>query len=787
MGAKYFGASVPRREDPRLLTGAARYVDNIVLAGTLHAAFLRSPHGHARIRSIDVEEARQVPGVAAVFAFETLEQWMRPLPLFGAVPPGLAASVDVRMKQAPQYPLAEAAVRYVGEIVAMVVADSRQIAENALDAIGAEYEPLPPVVDMVAAGEASAPLLHPEWGDNVAVAFEHTVGDPDAAVRDADVVMKERFTIQRYVGMPIELRGVLSSYDRALDTLTTWTNTQVPHFVQQNLASVLELPVHKVRVTAPDVGGGFGTKANGYPEDVLVPLASRVLGRPVKWAEDRREHLMAAAHARHQVHDVEIGAARDGTILGIRDRIWVDLGAYNCWGIVLPYNTVAHLLGPYRVKNLFVDVTGVVTNKMPNAPYRGAGRPEVVFAIERAVDCLARELGIDPADVRRRNFVRAEEMPYEVGMPYRDGNPLVYDSGDFPATLEQALAAAGYAEFRAEQERLRGQGVYQGIGMAGYVEGTGIGPYEAASVRVDLSGRVLAATGAASQGQGHETTFAQVVADALGVPLDWVTVVGGDTAAVPFGVGTYASRGAVTAGSSLAVAAEVVRGKLVDAAAKLFEVAPEDVALEDGRVGIRGVADSAMPLGRQVQACLPTFAAPGAAPPQFAAEAYHHVPTVTYSNAVHVARVQVDPDTGTVEILKYVVAHDCGPVINPRIVDGQIHGGVAQGIGGALFEELVFDENAQLLTGSLMDYLVPTAMEVPKIETVHLHTPSPRNPLGVKGVGEGGAISPPAAVANAVEDALAPFGVRITETPVGPSRIVELLVARRAAKRGGTA
>jgi aerobic carbon-monoxide dehydrogenase large subunit len=783
MGAKYFGAAVPRREDPRLLTGNGRYVDDVQLPGLLQAAFLRSPYGHARVVSVNAEPARRVAGVVGVFTYETLVRWMKPMATFGAVPPLLGKAIDFQIKQAGQYPLVRDTARYVGEIVAMVVAEDRHSAENGAEAIEVEYAPLPPVVDMVAAAEKGSPLVHPEWGDNVALTFTNTLGDPDHALREADVVVSERFNIQRYVGMPLEGRGVVASYDRYDGRLTTWNSTQTPHFVQQHLARVFDLPVHKVRVIAPDVGGGFGTKANGYAEDVLVPLAARELGCPVKWVEDRREHFMAAAGARHQVHQIEIGAKRNGTIVALRDSIWLDLGAYNSWGVVLPYNTVAHLLGPYRVRNLFVDVKAVVTNKMPNAPYRGAGRPEVVFAVERAVDCLARELGLDPAEVRRKNFVRADEMPYDLGMPYRDGNPLVYDSGDFPATLEQALAAAGYADFRAEQAGLRAEGIFRGIGLAAYVEGTGIGPYESASVKIDLSGRVVVATGACSQGQGHETTWAQLAADALGVPLDWVTIVEGDTDALPFGLGTYASRGAVTAGSSIVVAAGEVREKLVSAAAQMMETAPDDIVIEDGQVAIRGVAESAIPLGRLVEACLPTFAAPGVAEPKFEASAFHHVPTVTFSNAVHVALVEVDPETGVVQVLRYVVAHDCGPVINPPIVDGQIHGGVAQGLGGALLEELVYDDNAQLLTGSFMDYLVPTTMDVPPIENVHLHTPSPRNPLGVKGVGEGGAISPPAAIANAIEDALAPYAIRVTATPVSPERIMALLRQARGAKR----
>lgn len=780
MGGKYFGAAVKRREDPRFLRGEARYVDDVKLAGMLHAAFLRSPHAHARIAKIRTEAARALSGVARVFTFTDLERWMKPLPLFGAVPPGLAAAIRFDVRQAPQFALCRERARYVGEIVAMVVAESRARAEDALDLIEVEWEPLPAVVDMMRAAESGGLLIHPEWGTNVGVGFTHSIGDANGAFARAEVVVSESFRIQRYVGMPIECRGVVAAWDRRDGTLTTWNSTQVSHFVQQGLTVALDLPPHKIRVVAPDLGGGFGTKASGYAEDALVPIAAMVLGRPVKWIEDRREHMGGATHARHQTHEIALAAMRDGTILGVRDRIWLDLGAYNVWGIVLPYNTVAHLIGPHRIKHMRVDVQGVVTNKTPNAPYRGAGRPETVFAMDRAVDCLARELGMDPAELRRRNYIRADELPYDFGMPYRDGNPLIYDTGDFPAALEAALEAAGYAEFRREQERLRAQGVYRGVGISGYVEGTAIGPYEGATVKLDLHGRVLVATGAVSSGQGHETSFAQVAADALGVPLDWVTVIGGDTAAVPFGVGTFASRSAVTAGNSIADACREVRAKLARAAATLLEAAPEDIEIEDGKAFVRGTPGSAVDLARVVQASIPTFAKPGVASPDFEASAYHHVPTVTYASAVHVAQVEVDTGTGGVKLLRYVVAHDCGKVINPIIVEGQVHGGVAQGVGGALFEDMAYDTEGQLLAGSLMDYLVPTASDLPPIETVHLEFPSPRNPLGVKGLGEGGAISPPAAIANAIEDALAPFGVRITETPVTPARIQALLSAASA-------
>jgi carbon-monoxide dehydrogenase large subunit len=775
MGAKYFGAAVRRREDPRFLRGEGRFLDDVTLPGLLHAVLLRSPHAHARIARLDVTAARAMPGVAGVFTFADLAPFMKPLPLFGAPPPGLAAAIDFDIRQAPQFALARDRVRYVGEAVAMVVADSPARAEDALTRIEVEWDPQPAIVDMVAAAEAGAPLVHAEWGTNVAVGFTHAIGDVDRVFAEAEAVFTETFRIQRYVGMPLEGRGVVAEWDRRTGTLTTWNSTQVSHFVQQGLTAALDLPPHKIRVIAPDLGGGFGTKASGYAEDVLIPLAARGLGRPVKWIESRQEHMMSAAHARHQTHRISLAARRDGTILGVRDRIWLDLGAYNVWGIVLPYNTVAHLLGPHRVRDMRVDVQGVVTHKTPNAPYRGAGRPETVFAMDRAVDGLARQLGVDPADIRRRNYLAERDLPWDLGMPYRDGNPLIYDSGDFRAALEAALEAAGYEAFRKEQAALRERGTWRGIGISGYVEGTAIGPFEGARVTLDLAGRVLVATGAVNSGQGHETSFAQVAADALGVPLDWVTVVGGDTAAVPFGVGTFASRSGVTAGNSIADAARAVRAKVVTAAAALLEASEADIEIEDGEIFVRGARASAVALERVVRASIPTFAKPGVAPADFDATAYHHVPTVTYASAVHVAQVEVDRDSGAVKLLRYVVAHDCGTVINPMIVEGQVHGGVAQGVGGALFEEMAYDDDGQLLSGTLMDYVVPRADDLPWIDCVHLEYPSTRNPLGAKGLGEGGAISPPAAIANAIDDALAPLGVRLTATPALPARVRELI------------
>ncbi len=776
---RYVGATVRRREDPRLLAGRGQYVDDIPIEGCLYAAIVRSPHAHARLVSIDLERARCHPSVAGCFAFADLSEVLVPLPSAGLPPPALEARVRFHMRTAAQFPLAATHVRYVGEPVAVLLADNRAAAEDALALIDVVYDPLPAVTSVQRGLEAGAPLVHPGWGDNLAVSFAMRVGDPDGAFAGAPVRLRSTFGVPRSAGMPLEPRGVLAVPDRGDAGMTVWASTQVPHLLQRALTDALRLPAHKVRVVAPDVGGGFGTKCSVYPEDVLIPVVAARLRRPLKWIETRREHMQSATHSREQLHDAEIAAAADGTILGFRDRLALDQGAYNPWGIVQPYNTVAHMLGPYRIRNAAFEARSVVTNKAPHAPYRGAGRPEAVFVMERMLDLLAAHLGIDPADLRRRNTIRGDEMPYDAGFLYRDGNPCVYDSGDFAGALERVLDHVGYEAFRREQQALRSRGVYRGVGIAAYVEGTGIGPFESAAVRVDASGKIVVATGACSQGQGHETTFAQIAADALGVGLDDITVIGGDTREVAAGVGTFASRSLVVAGNAVAGAAQEVRQKLVRAAAALLEAAEDDLDVEDGRVFVRGTPSGGMTLANIVRSSLPTLQGARVADPIFEALRYQTVPTVTFASAVHIAVVQVDLETGAVAILRYVVAHDCGRVVNPLIVEGQIHGGVAQGIGGGLCEILAYDAAGQLLTGSLADYAVPKARDLPRIETIHLEYPSPRNPLAVKGVGEGGAIAPPAALANAVEDALAPFGVRITEGPVTPARIVSLIAASR--------
>ncbi|HEV2281244.1 MAG TPA: xanthine dehydrogenase family protein molybdopterin-binding subunit [bacterium] len=779
MSGRYVGAVVRRREDPRLLTGSGQYVDDIPAAGCLYAAVVRATHAHARLARVDLARARRHPSVVACFAFADLADALVPLPSAGIAPPALDARVRFQMRTASQFPLAATHVRYVGEPLAVIVADGRAAAEDAAALVDAAYEPLPVVTDVVRGLEAGAPLIHPDWGDNVAVSFAMRVGDPEGAFARAAVRVRAAFHVPRSAGMPLEPRGVLAVPDRRGGGITVWSSTQVPHLLQRALADALRMPAHRVRVIAPDVGGGFGTKCSVYPEDTLMPVVAARLRRPVKWIETRREHMQSATHSREQLHEAEIAAAADGAILGFRDRLLLDQGAYNPWGIVQPFNTVAHMLGPYRIRNAAFEARSVVTNKTPHAPYRGAGRPEAVFVMERMLDLLARRLAIDPADLRRRNIIRGDEMPYDAGFPYRDGNPCVYDSGDFAAALERALDRVGYDAFRREQKTLWARGVHRGIGIAAYVEGTGIGPYESAAVRLDSSGKVLVATGACSQGQGHETSFAQIAADALGVGLDDITVVGGDTRELAAGVGTFASRSLVVAGNAVAGAAQDVRRKVVRAAAALLEAAEGDLDVEDGRVFVRGSPGRALTLANVVRSSLPTLQGARVADPIFEASRYETVPTVTFASAVHVAVVEVDPETGAVAILRYVVAHDCGRVVNPLIVEGQIHGGLAQGIGGGMSELIAYDGAGQLLSGSLMDYAVPKARDLPRFETIHLEYPSPRNPLAVKGVGEGGAIAPPAALANAVEDALAPFGVRITDGPLAAERIVALIAAAR--------
>jgi len=662
------------------------------------------------------------------------------------------------------HPLAGDRVRYVGEPVAIVAAEDPYLAEDALELIEVRYEQLPAVVDAETALKPGAPLLHEDAESNLAATVTQRVGDPDVAFAHADVVLGYNFRFGRLSGQPLETRGVVAVYERTKvgESFIVWDSTQSPHTARRVLAEMLRVPLHAIRVIAPDVGGGFGIKNRLYAEEFLVPFLARHLGCPVRWIEDRREDLLTTYQAREQAHHLEVAASRDGTIQAIRDRFVADNGAYSPFGLVAPFNTTTTLPGPYRLRNYHVEMRAAYTNKPGMAPYRAAGRPPAVFAMERAIDLVARQVGMDPAEVRFRNVVQPDQFPYRLGLTDRDGSEVCYDSGDYPTCLRKAIELADVAAFRRQQEEERTAGRYLGLGLGCYVESTGRGPFEGATVRVEPSGEVVVMTGSAPQGQSHETTLAQLCADRLGVNLDAVTVVTGDTAAIPLGVGTYATRSAVVAGNAVSVAARAVRDKAIRMAAQMLETSPQDLELRQGIIWVRGVPESQISLARVasvVSSPPPAFIFPEGLEPGLEATHYFHPIGNTYANGVHVAIVEVDVETGIVSLLRYVVVHDCGTVINPAVVDGQVHGGVGQGIGNALLEEMVYDAAGQPLTTSYLDYLLPTAMEVPPIELGHHETPSPLNPEGIKGAGEGGTMPAPAAIANAVDDALAPFGV----------------------------
>ncbi|HUC73186.1 MAG TPA: xanthine dehydrogenase family protein molybdopterin-binding subunit, partial [Stellaceae bacterium] len=722
--------------------------------------------------------ARAAPGVAIALSGADLLQMLPPVPEGQISMPSKWATVVQHSFLNPQEPLlAHDKVRHVGEAVAIVVAETRDQAEDAAEFVACELEELPAVVDPEAALRADSPIVHDQYKTNLIGAFSVGRGDVEAAFAGAPHRLKRRFYHHRYAAVPMECRGVVAAYDPRTQSATIWSSTQVVHWVRREAAALLGLPEARVRCVALDVGGGFGGKGHVYPEDLLVAFLARKLGRPVRWIEERREHMMSATHSRDQLHDVEVAFDDDGHILALRDDYIVDCGAWNPIGSGVAYNTAVHLTGPYKIENLAASGKIVVTNKVPNAPYRGAGRPEAAFAMERTIDLVARTLGLEPAELRRRNMIGAEEMPYRVGIPYRDGEPIVYDSGDYPGALEKALAAVGgIAAFRRRQRQARAEGRCLGLGIGFYIEGTGVGPFESAFVRIDPSGKIYVTCGAAPQGQGMETIFSQVMADLWQVAPEDVVLTFADTAAIAIGFGTMASRSTVTASAAMHTASGRLRDKVFAIAAHLLECAPADLELRPGGgVGIVGVPGAQVSLAQIAQAARPGWEV--TRPPGVEAgleeTAYWQPETVTWSYAVHVAIIEVDRETGRVAIDNYAVAHDCGIVVNPMLVEGQIMGGAAQGLGGILCERIAYDANGQLLSGSLMDYALPTAADIPSMTIIHQHSPSPLNPLGVKGVGEGGAVAPPAAITNAVCDALAPFGVELNATPIRPEQIVK--------------
>jgi carbon-monoxide dehydrogenase large subunit len=718
---KFVGDRLLRKEDPRLLRGRGRYVGDIVLPGMLHAAILRSPHAHARIAGIDVARAAKTPGVAGVLTFADLGDAAGPLPI---VPPHPALhGRNFRL-------LAADRARFVGEAVAVVAAESRDAAEDARALIAVAWEPLPPVQGPAAPGAAR---VHDDVPDNLAGRVTLSRGDVGAALAAAPRRAEVTLTIGRGGGQPMETRGVVADYDAVADRLTVWASSQVPHQVRQFICDLLGLEPRRVRVVAPDVGGGFGAKLIVYPEDVLIPLLALRFRRPVRWLEDRLEHMLTATQERTQVHAVEVGFDDEGRLLALRDQFVHDTGAYTPRGLVVPLLSASMLAGPYRVPNVEVTFESVYTNRVPVTPYRGAGQPQAVFVIERVMDLIARETGRDRAAVRFANLVRPADMPYDVGLPnYRGSGNVVYDSGDYPAVLRRALEMADYEGLARECRRAREAGRLLGVGVACYVELTGVGPFEGATVRVDPAGRISVFTGVASQGQGLETTLAQIAADELGITPAEVDVIAGDTLGIDRGIGTFASRAAVVGGSAVALAARALHAE----AARL--------AAGHGTVRL----------------------APG-----LEATHFFEPPGIAYSSGAHVALAEVDPETLRIRLRGYWVSHDSGRLINPAIVEGQLQGAVALGIGSALLEEVRYDAAGQPLGASYMEYALPRSDDIPPVAIDHLETLSPLNPLGLKGVGESGALPVPAVVASAVEDALAGRGIRVDRMPLTPAAL----------------
>jgi carbon-monoxide dehydrogenase large subunit len=771
MGAKHFGARVARLEDPALLTGRARFVDDMHLPGALHACFVRSPHPHARIRSIDTAAARAMSGVHAVLTADDLPSRMASSQIPMLVPNPLIKTPRTQLA------LARHEVCYVGQTIAMVVADSRYLAEDAAAAVAVDFDMLPAASDCRAAARPDAPRAHSDLASNIAAVVPMSYGDVDGAFAGAAHVLGDELALHRGAAMTLETRAVAASYDASADLLTVWSATQTPHLCRGTLADLLERDLESIRVIAPHVGGGFGTKAPFYAEEAAIPAAAMKLGWPVTWQEDRREHFLSSTQERDQHWTVAIAVDANGKILGLRGTMLHDNGAFLPWGIIVPFIAATTFPGPYVVPAYRLEATVVLTNRVPTTVVRGAGRPQAVFAMERLMDRVARELKLDRAEVRRRNMIQPEQMPYSVGLVFRDGKPVIYASGDFPKSQTRALILSDYDGFGARQAQARAQGRYRGIGIGNYVEGTGLGPFEGVTVRVLPNGKVAVATGATSQGQGTRTALSQIVADEVGCRLDDIILTAGDTGAISQGVGAFASRQAINAGSSASIAGTSVRKQIVALAARVLGVPESEIDVEDGRATGRTGNKPSIGFGELARLAqgMPGFSFPAGQAPGLEHTAYFTPPQASYCNGTHVAEVEVDPQTGSVTIVNYTVAHDSGNVINPLIVDGQVQGGVAHGIGNALFEFMKYDAGAQPLTTSFQDYLLPAAPDVPSCAIEHVETPNPLNPLGVKGAGEGGTIPAPAAIISAIEDALSPFGVRFAEMPLTPDRIVAAL------------
>jgi CO/xanthine dehydrogenase Mo-binding subunit len=785
MTTQMFGAPIHRREDSRLVTGQGRYLDDLG-HDALEAAFVRSPHAHARIVDIDASEAVEIDGVVAIYTHEDLSGPAgEPLPLLIPHPTLTHGRTG--------YALAKDEVNHVGEAIVMVVATDRYIAEDACQRIAVTYERLPVVVGLEHARDGAV-LVHEDAPGNVAAHMVQEVGDVEAALASSVNRLSLDLTIERSASMPMEGKGVYARWDDERDELRLWSSTQTSTGVRAAVAARLGLPLAKVECIAPDVGGGFGVKImHPWPEEIMVPWAAKLLGRPVKWTEDRREHFISSAHERGQLQHVEVGFDERGVVTALDVKFWHDNGAYTPYGIIVPIITSTQLLGPYKPGAYRCEFWSLYTNTVLVTPYRGAGRPQGCFLMERTMDAIADHLGLDRAEVRSRNFILPEDMPYDHGLLFQDGRPLKYDSGDFPASLALLKDLVGWDDFADYRAQAQAEGRQVGLGIGCYVEGTGVGPYEGGHIQVETSGRVNVSTGLTSQGQGHETAFAQVVAQELGVRFEDVHVTTGDTRKMPYAVGTFASRAAVMSGNAIALAARQVRAKALRIAADALEVSVDDLEIADGEISVKGAPGQSMSLGTVSVLSNPlryafdeaTKAAtqftgtfdPDKPPvadddePGLEGKDFYSPTQATFANGMHAAIVETDPVTAEIRILRYCVIHDCGPMINPMIVEGQVHGGVAQGVGGALYERMVYDEGGQLLNASFMDFLMPYASEVPHIETDHLETRSPLNPLGIKGAGEAGCIPVSAVIASAISDA---EGFPITSMPISPAELWDL-------------
>ncbi len=777
----YIGTRAPRKEDPKLISGRGTFTDDVTLPGTVYVSLVRSPHAHARIRRIDAAAARKEPGVVTVVTGKDAEA-TGVLPVFIAVP---------GMNGTKHMPLATDKARHAGDAVAAVVADTRQAAKRAADMVIVDYEPLPVVVDGTKALEPGAPILHEELGTNLVFTYPVKGGDIDKAFRDAEATVKLRIVNQRLIPNAMEPRSVVAKFEAG--ELTEWTSTQIPHFVQLILAVNLGLSQNKVRVIAPDVGGGFGSKLQVYAEDLLVAHLARMLGRPVKWTEDRREGYLATTHGRDLVEDVEVAAKRDGTVLGVRIRTVANMGAYlQAFAPGIP--TILHAFiipGAYRIPAFDCEIRGAYTNTTPVDAYRGAGRPEATFAIERAMDRLADEIGMDPAELRRKNFVPPDAFPFTTI------SGITYDSGDYAPALDRALEMADYKSFEKRRAEARARGKYRGIGLSSYVEicglapskansalGVGWGGYESARIRVHPTGAVQVFTGTSPHGQGHETSWAQIAADAIGVSPDDIEVRHGDTFESPgMGVGTFGSRSVAVGGIAVHNAAQKIREKVIQIGAHLLEASPADVVVQGGKVFVKGVPEKAKAFGEISMAAYLASNLPEGMEPGLEATTYYDPPNFTFPFGTHVAEVEVDPETGSVEIIRYSACDDCGRQINPMIVEGQLHGGITQGIGQALYETAVYDANGQLLSGSMMEYHVPTAADVPPFALDHTVTLTKTNPLGVKGIGEAGTIASTPAIVNAVIDALSPLGIGHIDMPLTAEKLWQAIRKAGEARR----